>query len=134
VYIFLLKGIVVWLVMVGAAIANGFFRDEILTPFLGSGLSLPVSGIMLSVMVFTITLLLIPYLGRQKPHLYWFLGLFWTLLTLTFEVVMGHFIEGQPWNEIVQVFNVWKGNLFLLVLVVLVMSPFACAKIRGFAK
>jgi len=60
------------------------------------------------------------------------IGLLWLVLTLLFEFIFGHFVAGKSWQDIAQVFNVKKGDLFLLVLVVTAISPWLAAKIRGF--
>jgi hypothetical protein len=55
----------------------------------------------------------------------------WFTLTLLFEFVFGHFVVGQPWPEIMQVFNMAKGNLFVMALLAALFAPWVTAKLRG---
>lgn len=127
----MMKSIDVWLLIVIAAILNGGLREIFLTPLLGAQLSLPISGITLSVLVFVITYLSIPFLSDVKSGAYLRIGLFWIILTLSFEYLFGHYVMGKSWNEINQVFDVQNGNLFIVVLFVTALSPWTAAKLKG---
>jgi len=50
---------------------------------------------------------------------------------LIFEYLFGHYIVGKPWQEINQVFNIFKGDLFIIVLIVSAVSPWLTAKLKG---
>lgn len=125
------KSIAVWLVIVIAAIFNGAIREKLLIPFIGSDISLPLSGITLSALVFIITYVAIPFFGNVKSGVYLLIGAFWILLTLAFEYLFGHYVMGTPWHEINQVFTLLNGNLFIIVLIVTALSPWAAARLRG---
>lgn len=125
----MLKSIGIWLLIVIVAIINGAIRDKLLTPLIGAHLSLPISGITLSFLVFVITYFAIPFFGNIKSRVYILIGLFWIILTLAFEYLFGHYVIGKSWYEINQVFDVYNGNLFTVVLVVTGLSPWAAAKL-----
>jgi len=57
----LFKAIAIWLVIVIMAIANAVLREKILNPAIGSALALPLSGLLLSAIVF-----LIAFIGYPK--------------------------------------------------------------------
>ena len=126
-----IKSLAVWLLIFVAAVLNGVIRDKLLTPLIGSSVSLPLSGIILSVLVLVITYLCVQFFGEVKIETYFFIGLFWVLLTLIFEYLFGHYIVGKPWQEINQVFNIFKGDLFIIVLIVSAVSPWLTAKLKG---
>ena len=128
-----MKSIGIWLVIVIAAIINGVTRDKLLTPLIGSGVSLPLSGITLSVLVLAITYFTIPFIGEVKTGVYFIIGLLWVVLTLAFEYLFGHYVVGKPWHEINQVFNILKGDLFIFVLIASATSPWVAAKLKGLA-
>lgn len=125
-----IKSVGIWLLIVFAAIFNGVAREKLLTPLLGSGVSLPLSGVTLSALVLIITYFTLPLIGEVKPGVYLFIGLLWVALTLVFEYVFGYYLAGKPWHEINQVFNLRKGNLFILVLIVSGVSPWIAAKMK----
>ena len=126
-----IKSIGVWIIIVIAAIINGAIREKLLTPLIGAHLSLPISGIALSALVFVITYFAIEFFGQVKSSVYKLIGLFWIILTLAFEYLFGHYVMGTPWHEINQVFTILNGNLFIIVLIVTALSPWAAARLRG---
>ena len=126
----MIKSIGIWLLIVIAAIINGAIREKLLTPLIGAHLSLPISGITLSVLVFVITYFALPLLDNVKSKVYITIGLFWIILTLAFEYLFGHYVMGMPWHEINHVFELQNGNLFTVVLIVTALSPWTAAKLK----
>lgn len=122
----------IWLVMVIIAIANGLFRDKALSPLLGPNVALPVSGVLLVLFIFTVCYAWLPTIGKQTGSQFLFIGFLWVVLTLGFEFLFGHYVVGKSWRDIVQVFDVTDGNLFLLVMIVSLLSPLLAAKLRGY--
>jgi hypothetical protein len=127
----LFKAIGIWLVIVMAAIFNGVLREKLLVPAIGASAALPLSGILLAVMVFLVTFLLISFIGGTEPGIYIWIGLFWVVLTLSFEFLFGYFVGHKSWHEIIQIFNVMKGDLFIVVLFITGISPWLAAKLKG---
>jgi hypothetical protein len=127
----LLKAMMLWFVIVVAAILNGIFREKVLVPAIGANIALPLSGTLLAALVFLVTLTLISFFESTEPNVYIWVGLFWVLLTLSFEFLFGHYVAGKSWQEIMNVLNIKKGDLFLLVLIVTAISPWLAAKVRG---
>ncbi len=117
--------------MVVAAIINGMIRDKVIKQLIGEALSLFISGITLSGMVFLIAFLFVPHIGLSNPSSYMLVGLSWLGLTLAFEYLFGHYVLGKPWREINQVFNLAKGNLFTIVVFVTAISPWLVAKLKN---
>lgn len=124
------KAIGVWLLMVAAAILNGLFRENILTPGLGESRALLLSGIFLSLFVLVIVAVSIKNFGILTVPGYLLLGGFWVVLTLVFELGLGLIVQGRSVEEVAQVFNVCRGNLFLLVLLTTFFAPWFMAKLR----
>ena len=127
----LFKATGIWLVIVVAAIFNGVFRENVIVPGIGADLALPLSGMLLAILVFLITFMSIAFIGSSEQKTYLLVGLFWLALTLSFEFLFGHYVAGKPWKEIIQVFNIRKGDLFIVVLVITAISPWIAAKVRG---
>ena len=127
----LLKATRIWLVIVVAAIFNGVFREKVLVPVIGSGFAIPLSGVLLAILVFLIAFVSISFIGSSVAKTYLWIGFLWVVLTLSFELLFGHFIVGKAWREIMQIFNIQKGDLFIVVLFVTAISPWVAAKARG---
>lgn len=125
-----LKTSIIWVIIALLAILNGIFRESVLVSNLGQSMAIPVSGITLSMIVFIITYVSLPLLGKHHALTYFFIGLQWVLMTLLFELFFGHYIMGKSWSDILQVFNIMKGNLFIIVLIVSLFSPLFVAEIK----
>jgi hypothetical protein len=127
----LLKAMAIWLVILVMAIVNVAIREKLLTPAIGSGLALPASGLILSVIIFLVAYTSVPFFGSTKSKAYIAVGIVWFALTLCFEFGFGHFIAGKPWLEILEVFNVTEGNLFFVALLVTLIAPWLSANARN---
>ncbi|HEY9129253.1 MAG TPA: hypothetical protein VIN02_05425 [Sulfurovum sp.] len=99
-------------------------------PYIGKTLALPVSGITLSIIVFTITFLSFKLFDKSSSLTYLLIGIQWVSTTLAFEFIFGHFVMGRSWQELFQVFNILEGDLFIVVLLVTLFSPLLVSQIR----
>lgn len=127
----LLKATGIWVLIVIAAIINGVIREKLIVPMAGIETALPLSGVTLSIIIFLISLASVSFIGAMETKTFLTIGVLWVLLTLSFEFLFGHYVVGKPWKEIMQVFNMQKGDLFVVVLFVTALSPWVAAKIRG---
>lgn len=127
----LVKATIIWLLIVIAAIINGVIREKLIVPMSSIETALPLSGITLSIIIFLISLASVSFIGAIESKTFLAIGIFWVLLTLSFEFLFGHYVVGKSWKEIMLVFNMQKGDLFIVVLFVTALSPWATAKIRG---
>lgn len=121
----------IWFVIALFAVANGIFRETVLVSIFGQSIALPVSGMLLSLIVFVVTYLSFPLFGKNNALTYFLIGFQWVSMTLLFEVLFGHYMMGRSWSDISQVFHIMKGNLFIIVLLVSLFSPLLVAKIKG---
>ncbi|MBI4463852.1 MAG: hypothetical protein HY647_04020 [Acidobacteria bacterium] len=127
----LVKAAGIWILFVPLAILNGIVREKLLVPWLGQTGALPLSGVLLSVLIFLLTLLLLPFLKVSIAFQYWVVGGLWFLLTIAFEFLFGHYVVGESWTKLWEVFNVFEGNLWLLALLTTACSPYLAARLRG---
>jgi hypothetical protein len=126
----ILKAAMIWFIIAIFAIANGIFRESFLEPYLGEVVALPVSGITLSIIIFTITFFSFKLIENNASMTYLYVGIQWIVMTLLFEFIFGHYVIGKSWSELFQVFNILKGNLFIVALLVSLFSPIIVSHIR----
>ena len=129
VYLFL-KASMIWFIMAIFAVINGMIRENIFVPYLGEANALPISGISLSIIIFTITYLSFDLFGKNGYLTNLYIGIQWVAMTLIFEFVFGHYAMGKSWLELLQVFNLLEGNLFIVALLVTFFSPIVVALIK----
>jgi hypothetical protein len=126
-----LKAVALWGLLLLLALANGFTREALLAPRLGAAWSQPLSGLALALMIFVVTLVLLPWLGLLRPQQYWHIGLLWLILTVSFEFLFGLLVLGRDPAALLAAYDITTGNLWLLVLAAILVSPAAAARLRG---
>ena len=125
-----LKALVIWVVILMLAMANGFLREFVLMPRLGTPAALVVSGLLLSALILGVAYLSLPWLKPQAPIQYWLVGLGWLGLTLVFEFSFG-LGQGKSWPVMLEAYSFNGGNLWPVVLAVTALAPYLAAKLRG---
>lgn len=123
-----------WLAMFLGAILNGMVRENLLNYHLSENAALPISGLLLSSIIFGISYIAVRYIPKSSVTTYLGIGLVWVLLTLSFEYGLGYYVLGKSWSEINEIFDVASGNLFTLVLLVTLLSAWFSAAIRGYLR
>lgn len=125
------KIIAIWSAFIPIAILNGLFRDKVLVPLVGQRQALSCSGITCSILFFLLTYLTLSWLGPLTPSRCRLIGMFWLGMTVLFEFLFGRLVAHKPWSELLQAYDMTSGNLWMLVLFVIVMSPYVAARFRG---
>ena len=64
--------------------------------------------------------MVVPELGVRTL---WTLGVAWTVLTVAFEFLFGHFVMGHPWSRLLHDYNLLAGRFWLLVLLTTLLAP-----------
>ena len=113
-----------WLILVFLAIANGIIRNSYYSGQLGE-----LAAHQLSTVIFCIIIIAFSYVffrysgvsGEAKDYLY--VGLMWLFLTVIFEFIFGHYIAGHSWDRLLEDYNLFKGRIWLLVLIVTFSAP-----------
>ncbi len=126
-----LRGICVWLVFIVAESLNGTVRTLWLVPALGDLRAHQISFITGLILVLAIATIFVRWLQASRASQLLGVGLVWLLLTVVFEIVLGRFIFAYSWERIAADYNLLKGGLMPIGLVLLTLSPLIGAKIRG---
>lgn len=124
------KSLVVWLLILGLAVANGLLREHLLVPYLGAVPGMVMSGVLLSILIFAVAYLLLPWLGARRPTQFILIGVGWLVLTLIFEVSFA-LLRGQGVADMLGAYAFRGGNLWPVVLLVTALSPWLAARLRG---
>lgn len=126
----IVKALLIWLVILGAAFLNGGLRELVLVPSLGMPYALILSGVILSVCVLVIAVIAVPKLGPMTTHEALGIGVFWLLLTLLFEFGFGRLVQHKPWGELLEAYTFAGGNVWPIVLLVVVLAPVIAQRFR----
>jgi hypothetical protein len=125
------RGLAVWLGILLLANLNGAVREMWLIPAMGKIPGRALSTVVLSVLVFLIAWLTVGWIRPVSTGDAMLIGLVWLLLTLGFEFLVGHYVFHKPWAELTEDYNVARGRIWPLVLVVVLFAPLWTARIKG---
>jgi hypothetical protein len=123
------KSILIWLSIVPLVILNGALRETFLTPWLGENNAQPISGIILCLLIFIVSLIFIPRIGKGEQKTYWKIGILWIVLTIVFETVLG-LAMGNSFSELLRAYDITTGNLWLIIVIFIGIAPWLVAKIK----
>ena len=125
------RAIAVWFVMLVVASLNGALREAVLIPAVGGIAGRAISTIILAALIALLTWMTIRWIGPRSIGEAWMVGAGWVALTLAFEFLAGHYLFGTPWNTLLEDYNVLRGRIWILVLIVTAIAPALCARARG---
>ena len=79
--------------------------------------------------IFVVSLIFIPRIGKGTPKTYWKIGLLWVALTIVFETILG-LAMGDTIAKLLKAYDITTGNLWLLVVLFMGITPWVVTKIR----
>lgn len=125
------RALTVWLIMVVVAILNGGFRNAVITPRLGERAGHLISTATGCAAFLLLMWLTLPWIGaRGRRHLM-LLGVSWFVLAVAFEFLAGHYLFGNSWEMLVADYNVLRGRVWAVVLLVMLLGPQWMGRLRG---
>ena len=126
----ILRGFVVWVVLISAEILHGIARSIFLTPFIGDFRGRQIGVFTGSIIIFTIAFLFVRWFRASRGSELLLVGFLWLSLTIAFEVLFGRFVLNYSWERILSDYNLKEGGLLPFGLVVLTLSPLIAGKVR----
>ncbi len=123
---FYLYSLLFWFALLVTALINAVIREKLLKPWLEPSigrwahqLSVP-TGFVLMLLA---TMLFLKYQkAPYKPADLWIVGMLWCIITLVFEFGFGK-ARGMSWSELFAAYHLWKGELWMLLLLSLIVMP-----------
>ena len=124
------KASCLWLIFLVVAIACGIIRDRFLVPGLGPLSGRALGTLLVGVIIFGIIYAYIGKLKGASQASLFKLGLFWTMATIMFKFLFGHYVMGHSWGSLWAGYNVFQGRIWPLVLIVTLFGPLLARKMR----
>lgn len=128
------RAFVIWIALLGLAIANGGVRAAVLIPRLGETAGRALSTLTLSLAILVLTWVSLRWIHPLSSRDLWRIGGFWLALTVAFEFIAGHFLFRKSWSELLADYNLSAGRIWVLVLVVTALAPYLIASARGWLR
>lgn len=114
-----------WILFIPIAFINGFFREKYIKKYTKEVTAHQISTIILSsafvAFVYVINRSLISTSSNLQVVT---MGISWVGLTILFEFGFGHYVNKTPWKKLLADYNIRKGRIWLLFLIVEFLSPF----------
>lgn len=122
------QALLAWLAIVPLAIANGLLREKLLVPAVGVVAGNLLSGTILSMLIVLVAVAGTSWYGLSAP---WTIGAAWLVLTLAFEFAFGRLVAHKTWSELFAAYTFKDGNIWPLVLAVILAAPWIATRMRG---
>lgn len=126
-----LKAFVIWLIIILTETIHGMGRTIFLEPYLGDFQARQISVFTGSFLILIIVIFCINWLKATTKTQLIIVGIFWLILTVSFEIILGRFILNYSWARITSDYQINQGGLLPFGLLFLLLSPLIAIKIRG---
>lgn len=125
----LFRGIAVWLLIILAETIHGIVRRVVLEPIVGDLLARQVSVVIGSVIILVIAFIFVRWLKGLGKLDFFVVGAIWVGLTIAFEIGIGRLAMDLTWERILSDYDLAKGGLMPLGLIVMLLAPLITAKV-----
>lgn len=119
----LLYGVGAWVGMVVLAILNAVFREVFITPsageYAGHVISTATLLILLAAYIYVYFRRMPAHNGRELA----LVGVLWAGLTVAFEFLFGHYVAGEAFADLLALYDVTQGNLWVFVPLFVLVAP-----------
>lgn len=119
-----LRAIVGWFLFIPIVIINAGIREKIYKPRIGE-----LSAHQVSTFIAAILFLILAYFTLEDSITQlalidlFMVGLMWLSLTVSFEFIAGHFLFKNPWGKLFADYNLLKGRVWGIFLLIELFSP-----------
>jgi hypothetical protein len=124
------RALVIWIVIMVAETLHAVLRTLLLQPVVGDFKARQIAVFTGSAMIVFLAFRFIRWIGAASISQLLGVGLFWLTLTVGFEMILGRVILSYPWERITSDYNLLKGGLMPIGLIMLTLSPWIAAKTR----
>ena len=124
------RALMAWLVLIVAESVHGSVRELWLKPYVGDLWARQIGVFTGMLIILGAAYGCIRWIRAETPRALWLVGLLWVALTLSFEFGLGLLVLGYSWERMLEDYDVTRGGLLALGMVVLLLSPLIAAKVR----
>ena len=126
----LLRAVAVWLVNFAAETVHGVLRGLLLVPLVGDRPARQIGVPNGSLIVVAVAYLFIRWIAAGTALRLLGVGLLWVVLTVLFEIGLGRFVLGLPWERIAEDYDPGRGGFLAVGLLFMAVSPLLAARLR----
>lgn len=119
----LIKSVAVWVLLAAGEILNGNFRVRYLHGKLGDKPAKKISFCIGLTIIYVTGWLSMPWLNPKNLAECFLIGFIWMILMLSLDIYFGRFVFRFTWQKILEDFDLRKGNLLGLGMLLLLICP-----------
>lgn len=124
----IVRALLVWLIIAAAEVAQGVLRVRFLNRHLGDHRARQLGVVSGSALVLLIAWLTRDWVGAHTRSGQWLVGGLWLALMFAFDLAFGRLVFHFSWSRIAADFDVRKGNLLALGMLVVLLAPLIVAR------
>ncbi len=124
------RALAVWLVIALAEVAQGYLRVRHLNRRVGDKRARQIGVLTGSVLILALTWITFPWIGIRTAAEAQLVGGFWLALMLAFDVGFGRWVFHAPWERILGEFDLRRGRLLALGMLVVLLAPWLVLRLR----
>ena len=127
---YLLRGFLVWLVIILAESVHGTLRQLFLAPIVGDFPARRIAFFIGMALIFLIAWLLIRWIRAENAKQLFAVGMMWAILTLAFEFGLGIFVLDYSWERMTEDYDVSRGGLMGFGILFMFFAPYLAARLH----
>jgi hypothetical protein len=122
--------VAVWCCLIAVEVVHGVARILFLAPAVGDFRARQIAVFTGSLLILFVATAFIRWIRPVGSGEALSVGMLWLVLTLAFEIAFGRFVMHMPWSRIASDYNLLRGGLLPIGLLVLTFAPLIAAKFR----
>ena len=126
----LLRAIEVWLIISVVEVLHGAARIALLQPVVGDFRARQIAVFSGSALILATTFVFRSWLNMRSARDCLMIGATWVALMLAFEFVLGRMVFDLSWERILEDYDLMRGGLMPIGLVVMLLSPLIVFRLR----
>lgn len=120
----IIRALLTWLLFMPIAIINGIVREATYKHFVGDLTAHQISTVIASMAFITSAyFMLSESIKNIKVKVLLLIGLLWTIMTITFEFVFGHYVDNVSWRTLLVDYNIFHGRIWSIFLIIIFFTP-----------
>jgi hypothetical protein len=127
----LLRAVLIWLLIAAAEVLQGALRMRFLNRPLGDRRARQVGVFTGSFLILLIAWFALPWVDPRSPGDAFLVGAVWLILMLALDLYFGRVVFRAPWTRIAADFDLRRGGLLGLGMLVLLLAPLLVVALRG---
>lgn len=128
---YLLRGFLVWLLIVSAESVHGTLRQLFLAPAIGDFPARRIAFFTGMLLIFLIAYLFIRRINAPSVKALFAVGLLWAALTLAFEFGLGLFVLNYSRARMLEDYDLSRGGFMGLGMIFMIFTPWLAGELRN---